>query len=346
VVSDLPALAVEVQGLVKVYRATRNAAAVRALDAIDLAVPRGAMFGLLGPNGAGKSTLINVLAGLVVKTAGLVCVWGNDIDVAPRAARAAIGVVPQEINLDAFFTPREVMEMMAGFYGVPKRERRTMEILGALGLADKADAYARSLSGGMRRRLLVAKALAHSPPVVVLDEPTAGVDVELRHQIWSYLRELNRKGVTIVLTTHYLEEAEELCDTIAIVHRGRVVACEATPELTARLDRKELALTLATDLAAVPPALARFDTELAAPRRLVVRYRPSQTRIDEILAAVGAARLAVLDLTTEEADLEDTFLALTREDGGGADRPTEPPPRFGADPQAEAVARVRTKPLP
>jgi ABC-2 type transport system ATP-binding protein len=337
--SDLPEFAVEVEGLTKVYRQTRAVPEVRALDGIDLQIPRGAIFGLLGPNGAGKSTLINILAGLVIKTAGTARIWGHDIDRETRAARAAIGVVPQEINLDAFFTPFEIMELMAGLYGVPVRERRTMEILEALGLADKRDAYARSLSGGMRRRLLVAKALAHSPPVVVLDEPTAGVDVELRHQIWSYMAEMNKNGVTILLTTHYLEEAEEMCDRIAIIHRGRLVACAPTPELTARLDRKELTIHFAQDLERIPPALAAYDAVLPAPRRLVVRYRPSQVRMDEILAAVRLAGLPIADLSTEEADLEDIFLALTHE-GDAA-------PHAGAlDREAETVSSFRSKPLP
>jgi len=346
--SDLPEFAVEVEALTKVYRRTGTSPEVRALEGVDLAIPRGAVFGLLGPNGAGKSTLINILAGMVVKSSGTVRIWGRDLDRETRAARAAIGVVPQEINLDAFFTPREIMELMAGLYGVPPSERRTMEILEALGLGDKADAYARSLSGGMRRRLLVAKALAHAPPIVVLDEPTAGVDVELRHQIWAYMTELNRKGTTILLTTHYLEEAEELCDTIAIINRGRVIACDSTPELTARLDRKELTLTLGRDLAAVPGSLVRFDAALVAPRRLIVRYRPSAIRVDAILAAVAEAGLAIVDLTTEEADLEDIFLALTREDGAARRGPPapEPPARLVADREAETVARTRSKPLP
>jgi len=338
--SDLPEFAVEVEGLTKVYRRTRAAPEVRALGGVDLKIPRGAVYGLLGPNGAGKSTLINILAGLVLKSAGTARIWGHDIDRETRAARAAIGVVPQEINLDAFFTPFEIMELMAGLYGVPRAERRTMEILDALGLADKRNAYARSLSGGMRRRLLVAKALAHSPPVVVLDEPTAGVDVELRHQIWSYMSELNRRGTTILLTTHYLEEAEELCDTIAIIHRGRVVACAPTPELTGRLDRKELVLTLTRDIDSVPAQLVRYDPALTSPRRLVVRYRPSQVRMDEILAAVRDAGLTIADLSTEEADLEDIFLALTQEEAPAPLHPGE------EDREAETVSLFRSKPLP
>ncbi len=310
-----PANALTIRGLRKVYGRGKNA--VEALHGIDLDVPAGAFFGLLGPNGAGKSTLINILAGLVVKTAGKAAIWGYDIDDNPRAARSAIGVVPQEINIDPFFTPRELLELQAGLYGLRPHERRTDEILAAVGLTAKADAYARSLSGGMRRRLLVAKAMVHAPPVLVLDEPTAGVDIELREQFWRYVGRLNADGTTILLTTHYLEEAQRFCDAIAIIHQGRLVACDDTEALIHRLDRKTVTITLADDIDAVPPELAAFDAELLPMRRLAIQYRPSQTRIGAILAAVDRARLAIVDLTTEESDLEDLFLALTRGDGGG-----------------------------
>jgi len=242
--ADLPKQAVEVKGLRKVYRASGRTAAKTALHDVDLSIGRGQLFGLLGPNGAGKSTLINIMAGLVLKSAGTMSIWGTDIDRYPRQARAAIGIVPQELNIDPFFTPRELLELQAGLYGVPPRERRTDAILEIMGLSDKARAYARSLSGGMRRRLMVAKAMVHNPPVLVLDEPTAGVDVELRRQLWSHVRGLNRNGTTVLLTTHYLEEAEELCDEIAIINHGQVIACEPTPTLLRRLDTKALTLTL------------------------------------------------------------------------------------------------------
>ncbi|HSV28294.1 MAG TPA: ABC transporter ATP-binding protein, partial [Candidatus Omnitrophota bacterium] len=227
--SRMPANAIAAEGLRKVYNG-KNGAKI-ALDGVSLAIPRGSFFGLLGPNGAGKSTFINILAGLVKKTEGHVTVWDRDIDRDPRGAKAAIGVVPQELNLDPFFTPRELLDVQAGMYGVPRAERRTMEILEAVGLADKADSYARTLSGGMRRRLLVAKAMVHTPPVLILDEPTAGVDIELRQNLWAYVRELNARGTTVVLTTHYLEEAEELCDQIAIINRGKLVAQDTTRNL-------------------------------------------------------------------------------------------------------------------
>jgi ABC-2 type transport system ATP-binding protein len=308
-----PAQAIAISGLSKVYRG--RAGAKPALDAVDLAIPRGSLYGLLGPNGAGKSTLINILAGLVLKSAGTAAIWGIDIDAAPRQARAAIGVVPQELNIDPFFTPREMLDMHAGFYGVPRNERKTDEILAAVGLSDKANAYARTLSGGMRRRLLVAKALVHSPPVLVLDEPTAGVDVELRRQLWSHVRALNAAGTTILLTTHYLEEAEELCDHIAIIDRGKVVVAERTEDLLRRLDDKSLTITIAERLTALPETLQGFHLEIVPhgglPARLVFRYRPSRTALGDLLAALQSSGLTILDLATEEADLQDIFLQLT-----------------------------------
>jgi ABC-2 type transport system ATP-binding protein len=313
----MPEMAVSIRGLAKRYT-TKGSAPKLALDHVDLDIPRGEIFGLLGPNGAGKSTMINIMAQLVIKTAGQVAIWGIDLDRHPRHAAAAIGVVPQELNIDPFFTPKKLLDLQAGMYGVPKRERRTMEILQALSLADKADAYARSLSGGMRRRLMVAKAMVHNPPILVLDEPTAGVDVELRQQLWSYVRKLNQDGVTVLLTTHYLEEAEELCDRIAIINHGKVIACERTEALLGRIDAKELLLTLGADLAAIPASLARFQPELLGPRRLRLHYRPNQTPVAVILAAVADAGLEIADLSTVETDLEDIFLQLTRRSAGGA----------------------------
>jgi ABC-2 type transport system ATP-binding protein len=310
-----PDFAISVRGLNKVYR-TRSGQKQALID-VDLEIPRGSLFGLLGPNGAGKSTLINILAQLVRKSSGTAAVWGYDIDRAPRMAASSIGVVPQELNIDPFFTPRELLDLQAGLYGVPKRERRTDEILAALHLADKAQAYARTLSGGMRRRLLVAKAMVHSPPVLVLDEPTAGVDVDLRQQLWSYVKDLNRAGTTVLLTTHYLEEAEQLCDRIAIINHGRLIANDSTEGMLRRLDQKELALTLARDLAEVPLSLRRYAAELQNPRRLVLRYRLSEAKVSDILSAASAAGLEIVDLTTEEADLEDIFLQLTRDPTAG-----------------------------
>ena len=306
----LPDYAVEARALTKTYPATKTTPLVTALKGIDLTIPRGSIFGLLGPNGAGKSTFINILAGMTKKSGGRVAIWGRDIDERPRDARAAIGVVPQEIAADPFFTPRESMEVQAGLYGVPARERRTLEILAAVGLADKADAYVRQLSGGMKRRLMVAKAMVHNPPVLILDEPTAGVDVELRRQLWAYVVELNRQGVTIVLTTHYLEEAEELCDTIAIVNHGLMVACEPTTQLLRRLDSRTVVVTPEAPLAA-PPALPPFETRLRANGDLAVIFKTATSGVEEVIAAVRAAGVAIKDLRTEEPDLEDVFVSLT-----------------------------------
>lgn len=307
---NLPEFAIEATGLFKTYPETRTTPAVVALDGIDLKIPRGSIFGLLGPNGAGKSTFINILAGLCKKTAGKVVIWGRDIDLRPRDARAAIGVVPQEIAADVFFTPRESLEVQAGLYGIPRRERRTDEILAALGLADKADAYVRQLSGGMKRRLMVAKAMVHNPPVLILDEPTAGVDVELRRQLWRYVLSLNQLGVTVVLTTHYLEEAQDLCDTIAIINRGAVVVCEPTAKLLRRLDTRTVVVTPAAPLAA-PPDLAPFEARLRADGDLAVSFHTGKAGVEQVIAAVRAAGVPIKDLKTEEPDLEDVFVSLT-----------------------------------
>jgi ABC-2 type transport system ATP-binding protein len=307
----LPDNAVETVDLCKTYAKRRGEPGVAALKNVTLSVPRGSFFGLLGPNGAGKSTLINILAGLVIRTSGTAHIWGYDIEKDMRAARRAIGVVPQELNIDPFFTPREMLEVQAGLYGVPQDQRRTDEILATVGLSRQADSYARSLSGGMRRRLLVAKAMVHSPPVLVLDEPTAGVDVELRRQLWSHVRRLNEKGITVLLTTHYLEEAQALCDRIAIINHGRLIACETTQALLRRLDSKKLTVIVTDDIDAVPDKLTRFHVELADPRRLIFHYPPSKIHGGEIVEAVRAAGLTIEDLTTREAELEDIFLQLT-----------------------------------
>ncbi len=298
--------AISIRGLSKTY-----AGGKQALGGVDLDVPRGSIFGLLGPNGAGKSTMINILAGLVRKTAGTASIWGFDIDEHPRNAKASIGIVPQEILFDAFFTPFETMELQAGLYGVPPKRRRTMEILRAVRLDDKAHTYSRTLSGGMKRRLLVAKALVHNPPVLVLDEPTAGVDIELRQQLWDYVRELNAGGTTVVLTTHYLVEAEALCDRIAIIDQGQVVANDETKVLLATAQDKILIVTFDADVAVLPDGLGE-RAELRGPRSVAITYDKSTTQAGELLGRLGAAGLSVVDVSTREADLEDVFLKLTK----------------------------------
>lgn len=311
----MPDHAVDIKGLTKTYRGSKNRPGKHALKGIDLQIPRGSIFGLLGPNGAGKSTLINILAGLVLKSSGSAKIWGYDVDGDQRMARSAIGVVPQELNLDAFFTPRELLELQAGMYGVPKSERRTDELLRAVDLTDKANAYARTLSGGMRRRLMVAKAMVHTPPVLVLDEPTAGVDVELRQALWAYVRQLNAGGVTVLLTTHYLEEAQELCDRIAIINHGELVVNDTTHNLLVRLDNKKLGVTLDRDLDHLPDSLKQQGWERVDARHLQVAYKPSKTTaVGSLLQGLQSSGLGIADLTTEEADLEDIFLQLTRRD--------------------------------
>lgn len=308
----LPDYAIEARGLEKTYRGQNKEPAKQALKGIDLAIPRGSFFGLLGPNGAGKSTFINILGGLVVKTGGTAKIWGHDIDADPRNARGAIGIVPQELNIDPFFAPAEILDIQAGYYGVPKEERRTDEILKAVGLWDKRDAYARTLSGGMRRRLLVAKAMVHAPPVLVLDEPTAGVDVELRRQLWTYVRELHARGTTIVLTTHYLEEAEALCDTIAIINHGQVIALEPTRKLVGRLDRKTLVVKPVDEIVAAPEGFQDVDGVLRADGALSMTYKTSEHSVEELLDRVRRAGVAIKDLSIEEPDLEDVFMELTK----------------------------------
>ena len=303
--------AIEISGLTKTYAATRRTEAKEALKGIDLAIPRGSIFGLLGPNGAGKSTLINVLAGLVVKSAGKVTIWGFDQDVNPRQSRAAIGIMPQEPNLDPFFTPRGSLDVQAGLYGVPRAQRRTDDLLELIGLADKGDAYARSLSGGMRRRLLLGKALVHDPQILVLDEPTAGVDIDLRNQLWDNVRKLNEDGKTIILTTHYLEEAEAMCDEIAIINHGELIVRDTTANLLSTLDQKTLVVEPRAP--AEPPAMPdAVTTETRPDGRLAFTYPVSRIGADAILDRLRDAGIGIRDVTSEQPDLEEVFLSLTR----------------------------------
>tara|TARA_X000001036_G_scaffold439672_1_gene491690 strand:+ start:495 stop:1436 length:942 start_codon:yes stop_codon:yes gene_type:complete len=306
--------AIEIENLNKIYKARGKSPEKRALRDVSLKIPKGSIFGLLGPNGAGKSTIINIMAGLVMKSSGQVKIWGYDIDDNVRCAKSSIGIVPQEINEDAFFSPARTLDLMAGFYGVPKADRRTEELLELVGLADKANAYVRTLSGGMKRRLLVAKAMVHSPPILVLDEPTAGVDIELRKQLWDNVRALNESGVTILLTTHYLEEAEELCDEIAIINHGEVVTCEPTEDLLSRLDNKTIRFRLDVErLAEVPETLKGFSAEKIGKRSVVIRYSPNEVKVSDMIGAIHGAGHTILDISTDESDLEDVFLQLTQE---------------------------------
>ena len=303
-----PAAAIAIDQLSKTYSNGKMA-----LKEVSFDVPTGQIFGLLGPNGAGKSTLINILAGLVMKSGGSARIWGFDIDRNPRNAKRAIGIVPQELLFDPFFTPREALELQAGLYGIPKSERITDDLLAEVRLSDKADAYARTLSGGMKRRLLVAKAMVHSPPILVLDEPTAGVDIELRQLLWEFVRRLNRDGVTVVLTTHYLEEAEQLCDRIAIIHHGRLIANEPTRELIAKAQDKVVAVEFDRAITTLPDNACFDRVERTGERTIEIQYRKDRVNAGEVLTALAREGYEIVDVSTKDPDLEDVFLALTRE---------------------------------
>lgn len=304
--------AIEIKDVSKVYAAKGKSPEKVALEKVSLNIPKGSIFGLLGPNGAGKSTLINIMAGMVIKSTGTVKIWGSDLDDNPRQVKSNIGIVPQEINYDPFFTPKRLLDLQAGMYGVPEKELRTDELLSMMGLADKANAYTRSLSGGMRRRLMIAKAMVHTPPILVLDEPTAGVDLELRTQLWENVKVLNKRGVTVLLTTHYLEEAEELCDRIAIIHKGRIVADDDKETMLSRIDSKEIRFRLDRPIEKLPDALLAFAPVQEGGRSLMFRYAPKERGVGELIAAVQAAGYGIADISTDERNLEDVFLQMTR----------------------------------
>jgi len=303
--------AIEIRDVVKEYAGAGDAPAKLALKGLSFDVPEGGVFGLLGPNGAGKSTLINIMAGLVNKTQGSIKIWGHDIDAHPRNAKLSIGIVPQEIVFDPFFTPFEVLENQGGMYGIAKTLRRSEELLRAVRLEDKRNAYARTLSGGMKRRLLIAKAMVHSPPILVLDEPTAGVDVELRRQLWELVGALNAEGVTVVLTTHYLEEAEQLCDRIAIINHGELVTNKPTRELVGMMGEKIVAVTVDKDVDDLPSDPRFRKCELAGERLIEVTYDKRELTAGQVLARLQELGFAIEDVTTREADLEDVFVQLT-----------------------------------
>ena len=304
--------AIEINGLKKIYN-FKKANAFEALKGINLNIPKQSIFGLLGANGAGKSTLINIIAGLVKKTQGKVSVWGNDIDNNERNAKLSIGVVPQELILDPFFTPRETLEYQSGYYGVPKKENCVEEILESVGLLDKADAYARSLSGGMRRRLMIGKAMVHRPPILILDEPTAGVDVALRQSLWKEIKKLNKAGVTIILTTHYLEEAEAMCDSLAIVNKGKIVAEGQTNEMLNKLDKKELIILLEEE-DANNIKLEDVDLEVLNNSLIKIAFKPSSINEGEIIEKIYKSGSKIKSINSKEPDLEELFLELTNND--------------------------------
>ncbi len=303
--------AIEIRNLNKTYKKSNSFPEKIALQDVSLDIPKGSIFALLGPNGAGKSTMINIMAGLVMKSSGSVNIWGFDTDKNERNSKRCIGVVPQELNYDPYFTPIETLELQAGLYGVHKSERRSAEILDMVGLGDKKDAYVRSLSGGMKRRLLMAKAMVHNPPILVLDEPTAGVDIELRKQLWENVKALNAQGVTILLTTHYLEEAEELCDRIAIINHGKVIACEDKSAMLGRLDCKEITFVLDREITKVPASLSHMASEIIEGRHLRIHYSVGEHEVGTMIEALQNDKYGIVDIMTDQSDLEDVFLQLT-----------------------------------
>jgi ABC-2 type transport system ATP-binding protein len=302
-------IALTVENLTKIY--SKNKSSTKALDNINFEVKQGEVFGLLGPNGAGKTTFLSILGGTVTKSEGKINVWGFDIDENPRQVRASIGIVPQEVNLDAFFSPKKLLELQAGLYGVPKKDRITDTILKMVSLEDKAEAYSRSLSGGMKRRLLIAKAMVHQPPILVLDEPTAGVDVDLRKNLWENVKELNKAGVTIILTTHYLFEAQEMCDRIAIIDKGSLVALDTTQKLLDRIKTKRVTFQVKDSSKITSLKLENIKFNFNKDKTITAIYEKNPNRFEDILVFLKQNNLEILDITTEEGDLEDVFVQLT-----------------------------------
>ncbi len=299
---------IEVSGLSKKYTSANSFA----LDHIDLTINSGSIFGLLGPNGAGKSTFINILSGLTNKTSGVVKVCGIDLDENPKTVRGNIGVVPQEINIDPFFSPIQIMDIQAGLYGVKKENNKNLEILKNLDLFEKAKAYSRSLSGGMKRRLMVAKAMVHNPPLLILDEPTAGVDVELRSKLWDSIRTLNKKGVTIILTTHYLKEAEILCDRIAVINKGKVIACDEKKKFMQLLDEKELIIEFSEEIKKIPSEIKKYCKKKEK-KSLTLKFKKSKISTADIIKIFVEKKFKLKEISTKESDLEDIFIKLLKE---------------------------------
>jgi len=303
--------AVSVNQLTKIY-AKNSTNSVIALNKLNLEVKEGEIFGLLGPNGAGKTTFINILSGTVIKTKGSVNVWGFDIDKNPRQVRASVGIVPQEVNLDAFFSPRKLLELQAGLYGVPKKNRITDTILKMVSLEKQAESYSRSLSGGMKRRLLIAKAMVHQPPILVLDEPTAGVDIELRQNLWENVKNLNKQGVTVMLTTHYLFEAQEMSDRIAILNKGNLVALDTTKNLLNKIKTKEIVFKVnkLIDLSKKKISGLSFSSNLN--NEIIISYERNKHKIEDIINIIKNEGVEIFDISTKDGNLEDVFIQLTK----------------------------------
>ncbi len=303
--------ALTVENLTKVYSDFKNKKENKALKNLNFQVDQGEVFGLLGPNGAGKTTFLNILGGTVSKTKGKVNVWGFDIDKNPRQVKASIGIVPQEVNLDAFFTPKQLLNLQAGLYGVKKEDRITDLILKMVALENKASAYSRSLSGGMKRRLLIAKAMVHQPPILILDEPTAGVDVELRNNLWNNVKELNKEGVTIILTTHYLFEAQEMCDRIAILDKGNLVALDTTQKLLDRIQTKKINFKVKNIDKNKILKMEGIQFNINSNESISITYEKNSLNFGEIIKYLSQNNIKILDIVTEDGDLEDVFIQLT-----------------------------------
>ena len=304
--------ALSVENLTKIYSNTKSGKSNKALNELNFEVRQGEVFGLLGPNGAGKTTFLSILGGTVVKTSGKVNVWGFDLDKNPRQVRASVGIVPQEINLDAFFSPRQLLDLQAGLYGIAKKDRITNLILKMVALEDKANAYSRNLSGGMKRRLLIAKAMVHQPPILVLDEPTAGVDVELRNNLWDNVKELNKEGVTIILTTHYLIEAQQMCDRIAIIDKGNLVALDTTENLLKRIKTKKINLKVKNISLNENLLMKDINFKINSKNSIAITYEKNSLDFGEIVNYLNQNNIEIEDISTEDGDLEDVFVQLTK----------------------------------
>ena len=304
--------ALTVENLTKIYLNSKTEKQNKALNEISFGVEQGEVFGLLGPNGAGKTTFLSILGGTVTKTSGKINVWGFDLDKNPRQVKASVGIVPQEINLDAFFSPKQLLELQAGLYGIAKKDRITDLILKMVALEDKANAYSRNLSGGMKRRLLIAKAMVHQPPILILDERTAGVDVELRNNLWENVKKLNKEGVTIILTTHYLIEAQEMCDRIAIINKGNLVALDTTENLLERIKTKKIDLKVKNIGMNENLLMKDINFKINSKNSIVVTYEKNSLDFAEIVNYLNQKNIKIEDISTEDGDLEDVFVQLTK----------------------------------
>ena len=303
--------ALKVEKLTKIY-SEKSSNKIKALNNLNLEVKEGEIFGLLGPNGAGKTTFLNILAGTVIKNSGSVNVWGYDLDQNPRQVRSSIGIVPQEVNLDPFFNPKSLLELQAGLYGIPKKDRITDIILKLVSLEKQANSYARSLSGGMKRRLLIAKAMVHRPPILVLDEPTAGVDVQLRRDLWNNVKAVNKQGVTIILTTHLMYEAEEMCNKIAIINKGNLIKLDTTENLLDSIKTKKIIFKVKKIQKINPENLNGIKFSYNSNNEITVLYERKKHKIDEIINKIKSTGMEIHDISTEEGNLEDIFIDLTK----------------------------------